>query len=161
RRPGTVSAGCGRGEPRGFIGWSPVSAHATANASPRPLRIGLPPVGALLRAAGDTIPPTWMVLIGIVSVQMGAGIAKNLCGVLPLGRSDGDITFTGVAFALLAGVAWAGYILLSAATGRRFAGTSGLAIAAVVGVFVMAPVGIAEGGTALLDPRLLAIGAAV
>ncbi|GAB3486738.1 EamA family transporter [Nocardiopsis coralliicola] len=81
-------------------------------------------------------------------------------GVVLLGQSgaDGDITAAGVAFALLAGVAWAAYILLSAATGRRFAGTSGLAIASVVGAVAVAPAGIAEGGDALLDPRLLLIG---
>lgn len=211
---------------------------------------------SLLRSAGDRIPPTGMVLVGILSVQLGAGIAKTLfaelppsavvwlrlltsavlllvitrpvvrgrdrndwlvvvgfglalaimnfaiyqaishiplgiavtieflgplgvaiagsrrmtdlawvalagAGVLLLGRGGGDITPTGVAFALLAAAAWAGYILLSAATGKRFSGTSGLAIASLVGTVVVAPVGIAEAETALLDPRLLAIGLAV
>lgn len=81
-------------------------------------------------------------------------------GVVLLSRNDGDgrITVAGVAFALLAATAWAAYILLSAATGRRFAGSSGLAIASLVGAVLVLPVGIGTGGTALLQPELLAIG---
>ncbi|ASU86304.1 EamA family transporter [Nocardiopsis gilva YIM 90087] len=216
----------------------------------------LPRAGALLRAAGDAVPPAGLVLIGILSVQAGAGIAKNLFAVLPpstvvwlrlltsavlltvlarpalrgrtradwlvvlgfgvalagmnwaiyqaiaripmgiavtveflgpltlaiigsrraldlvwvvlagtgvvlLGRGDGAIDLAGVGFALLAATAWACYILLSAATGRRFSGTSGLAIASLVGVVLLSPAAVAAGGTALLDPRLLLFGLAV
>ncbi|MFC7330483.1 EamA family transporter [Marinactinospora rubrisoli] len=89
-------------------------------------------------------------------------VALAAVGVLLLGFDDGgDITAAGVAFALLAAVAWAAYILLSAATGQRFSGTSGLGVASMVGVLLIAPAGIAEGGTALLDPRLLLFGLAV
>lgn len=204
----------------------------------------------------DSLPPVWLVLVGIVSVQTGAGVAKNLFDALPpaavvwlrlltsaillvlvarpvlrartradwmvvvgygvalaamnffiyqafariplgiavtieylgplliaivgsrrrvdlvwagmaglgvaaLGVEFRSLDPVGVLFAVLAAVAWAGYILLSAATGRRFDGTSGLAIASVVGVLVMAPAGIAEGGAALLDWRLLLFGLAV
>ncbi|PRX92531.1 EamA family transporter [Allonocardiopsis opalescens] len=83
-------------------------------------------------------------------------------GVLMLTRGDtGDIDLAGVAFALLAAVCWAAYILLSAATGRRFPGVSGLAIASVVAVAAMTPLGVAAGGSDLLRPELLAIGLAV
>ncbi|WP_425567418.1 EamA family transporter [Salinactinospora qingdaonensis] len=211
---------------------------------------------ALLGGTAATVPPSWLVLIGILSVQFGAGVAKNLFGVLPpsavvwlrlltsalvllaltrprlvgrtrgdwltvvgfgvalatmnyaiyqafariplgiavtieflgplavavagsrrrldllwvalagggvvlLGRDEGAVTVAGVAFALLAAVAWAGYILLSAATGRRFSGASGLAIASAVGVVMIAPAGVAAGGTALLAPELLLVGVAV
>ena len=204
----------------------------------------------------DSMPPVWLILIGIVSVQTGAGVAKNLFEALPpaavvwlrlltsaivltvlarpvlrartrtdwmvvvgygvalaamnfliyqafariplgiavtieylgplaiailgsrrrvdllwaglaglgvaaLGVEFGSLDPLGVLFAVLAAVAWAGYILLSAATGQRFSGASGLAIGSVVGVVVLAPAGIAEGGTALLDWRLLLFGLAV
>ena len=204
----------------------------------------------------DSMPPVWLILIGIVSVQTGAGVAKNLFDALPpaavvwlrlltsavvlvvlarpvlrarsrtdwmvvigygvalagmnfliyqafariplgiavtieylgplaiailgsrrrvdllwaglaglgvaaLGVEFGSLDPLGVLFAVLAAVAWAGYILLSAATGQRFSGASGLAIGSVVGVIVLAPAGIAEGGAALLDWRLLLFGLAV
>ncbi|MEE2041613.1 EamA family transporter [Nocardiopsis sp. CT-R113] len=209
-----------------------------------------------LRTAAEAIPPVWLVMISIVSVQTGAGVAKNLfdslppaavvwlrlltsaallvllvrpalrarsrtdwlvvvgygvalammnfliyqafariplgiavtieylgpltiailgsrrridlvwaglagLGVVALGLESGSMDPLGILFAVLAAVAWAGYILLSAATGQRFSGASGLAIASVVGVVIMAPAGISEGGAALLDWRLLLFGLAV
>jgi inner membrane transporter RhtA len=83
------------------------------------------------------------------------------CGVLLLARGGGHIDPVGIGFALLAGAAWAAYIMLSAATGRRFAGSTGLALASVVGAAVMLPLGIYQGGSALLSPELLLIGAGV
>ncbi|MQA96518.1 MAG: EamA family transporter [Streptosporangiales bacterium] len=82
-------------------------------------------------------------------------------GVLLLARGDGDIDIVGVLFALAAGACWAGYILLSAATGQRFSGQSGLAIASAVGVVVIAPMGVASGGADLLRPELLLLGLGV
>lgn len=64
----------------------------------------------------------------------------------------------GVAFALLAGCLWAGYILLSARTGSAFAGGTGLVIALCVGTVALLPVGVADAGYALLDPKLLLAG---
>jgi threonine/homoserine efflux transporter RhtA len=80
-----------------------------------------------------------------------------LGGVVMLARSGGDVMFSGVAFALLAAAGWAGYILLSGATGQRFSGSSGLAIASIAGAAVMLPVGIGSAGSALLDPELLVL----
>ncbi|OLT30349.1 transporter [Nocardiopsis sp. CNR-923] len=208
------------------------------------------------RAILESAPPVWLVLVGISSVQIGAGVAKNLFGVLPpaavvwlrlltsaallvvvarpvlrgrglgdwtvvlgygvslalmnffiyqafariplgiavtieylgplsiavlgsrrrvdllwaglaglgvvaLGLESGSLDPWGVVFAVLAATAWAGYILLSAATGRRFDGASGLAVASVAGVVLLAPMGVAQGGAALLDWRLLLFGLAV
>jgi inner membrane transporter RhtA len=84
-----------------------------------------------------------------------------LGGVALLAHGDGDVTLTGVAFALLAAAGWAGYILLSGATGRRFSGASGLAVASIVGAAVMLPVGIGTAGAKLLDPELLLIATGV
>ncbi len=84
-----------------------------------------------------------------------AGLA--LGGVALLARGGGDVTLAGVAFALLAAAGWAAYIVLSGATGRRFSGTSGLAVASIVGTVVMLPAGIGTGGTALLRPELLVL----
>jgi inner membrane transporter RhtA len=82
-------------------------------------------------------------------------------GVALLGISPGDVTLAGVLFALLAGASWAAYIMLSASTGRRWPGISGLAVASVVGAVVLAPPAMLEAGTDLLDPKILALGVAV
>jgi inner membrane transporter RhtA len=82
-------------------------------------------------------------------------------GVALLGVDDGDLNLAGVAFALLAGAAWAAYILLSAQTGRRWPGLDGLAVASVIATLLLTPGAIAVGGDTLLDPRILALGAAV
>jgi inner membrane transporter RhtA len=89
----------------------------------------------------------WVVLAGI--------------GVASLGAEPGDVTVQGVLFALLAAAAWAAYILLSAQTGRRWPGVDGLAVASVVATVLLAPAAVATGGDVLLDPRILALGAAV
>ena len=72
-----------------------------------------------------------------------------------------DLDPVGVAFALLAGVFWASYILLSARVGGAFPGGTGLVISLCVGTLVLLPIGIAIGGYALLDPKLLLMGLGV
>jgi inner membrane transporter RhtA len=73
----------------------------------------------------------------------------------------GSLDSLGVAFALLAATMWAFYILLAERTGRVFPGGTGLAVAMVAGAVVIAPPGIAQAGSELLQPELLAAGAAV
>jgi inner membrane transporter RhtA len=81
-------------------------------------------------------------------------------GVVLLGlRSESDeVTAAGVAFALLAAAAWASYILLSAETGRRWPGFSGLALASVVGAVVLAPLALTLDAAALSDPTVVLVG---
>ncbi|WP_407061532.1 EamA family transporter [Actinomadura napierensis] len=88
-------------------------------------------------------------------------VALAGAGVLMLARGGGEVDPAGILFALLAAVGWASYILLTAATGRRIPGTTGLALASVIGTLVMLPSGIAAGGGAVLDPWLLLIGLGV
>jgi inner membrane transporter RhtA len=219
---------------------------------------GLPRPGHLLRTAADSVPPSGLVLLAIVSVQLGAGFAKELFAALPpsavvflriamgavimgavarprlrgmsrrhwavglgfgvtltlmnltfyealarlplgiavaieflgpLGvavaasrrRLDllwvglagagvlllapwGDsetVSWLGIGFALVAGACWAAYILLSAAAGGRFPGTTGLSLAMIVSAVLVAPVGVTTGGADLLQPELLLIGLGV
>jgi inner membrane transporter RhtA len=71
------------------------------------------------------------------------------------------LNMAGVGYALVAGACWAGYIVLNAQTGRRFGGTSGLAIAMVVASLAVLPFGLVGAGDALFEPYVLGIGAAV
>ncbi|HET9873653.1 MAG TPA: EamA family transporter [Propionibacteriaceae bacterium] len=82
-------------------------------------------------------------------------------GVALLGFSPGSLNLAGVLFALLAGAGWAAYILLSAQTGRRWSGVSGLAIASLVGAVALAPPAVIQAGRDLLRPEVLLIGVAV
>ena len=82
-------------------------------------------------------------------------------GVLLLGFERTDLTVAGVAFALLAGVAWAAYILLSASTGARWPGLDGLAVASILATLLLTVPAIGVGGDVLLDPQVLLIGAMI
>ncbi|GAA0935573.1 EamA family transporter [Actinocorallia libanotica] len=86
-------------------------------------------------------------------------------GVVLLARSDGDITLSGVLWALLAAVGWASYILFAAATGKRIPGSTGLALASAVATVVMLPMGLhalgEAGGPEILTPAVLAMGLGV
>jgi inner membrane transporter RhtA len=106
------------------------------------------PLGVAVAGSRRILDVLWVVLA-----------AAGILLLAPLGAFGGmDLDPVGVAFALLAGCLWASYILLSARTGSAFPGGTGLVIALCVGTVVMAPVGIAGAGSALLDPKLLLAG---
>lgn len=73
----------------------------------------------------------------------------------------GSLDPIGVLYALVAGAFWAAYILLSARTGRAFAGGSGLALAMCVAGVLLVPAGVIDGGAALLEGHVLVVGAVV
>jgi len=75
--------------------------------------------------------------------------------------TGGGTDAAGAGLALLAGAFWAAYILLSARAGQAFPGGSGLTLAMVVASAVLLPFGIAQGGSELLDPHVLLVGAGV
>jgi inner membrane transporter RhtA len=74
---------------------------------------------------------------------------------------NGHLNLAGVLFAGLAGACWAAYIVLSSATGRRFSGSAGLAIAMVVAAVIVTPPALVAGGGAMFRPAVLAAGAAI
>jgi inner membrane transporter RhtA len=82
-------------------------------------------------------------------------------GVALLGVSRSQLDVAGILFALLAALGWACYIVLSARTGRRWPGISGLVVASLVGAVALAGPAVAEAGRGLLDPRVLILGVAV
>jgi inner membrane transporter RhtA len=118
------------------------------------------PLGAAVTI--EFVGPLAVAVMGSRRAGDLAWVALAAGGVLLLAHpGTGGLDATGVAFALAAGACWAAYIVLSARTGRRFPGGSGLALAMVVGALLAAGPGIAQAGGALLEPGLLAAGAAV
>jgi len=77
------------------------------------------------------------------------------------GPTVGGLDVAGLLFALAAAASWAIYILLSAATGRRFPGSSGLTVAMGVAALAVTPAGLLAGGRSLLRPGVLGTGAAI
>ena len=89
-------------------------------------------------------------------------VALAVTGIVALTRGGGEpISALGVFFALLAGGLWGCYILLSARVGRAFERGAGLTVALCVASLVTVPVGVATAGSHLVEPRSLALGAAV
>lgn len=92
----------------------------------------------------------------------GLWVALAAVGVVLLSplRTD-NLDPWGVAFALLAGVAWGAYIVLSARMGRVFQGGEGLALSMAVGGLVLLPLGLAADGWTMLSLQSLALGLGV
>jgi len=89
-------------------------------------------------------------------------VALAAAGILLLSDfGTANLDGLGVALALVAGGFWALYILVNARVGQVFPGGAGLSLAMIVATVPLAPVGIAEGGTDLLVPWILALGVGV
>ncbi|MFI6183325.1 EamA family transporter [Nonomuraea sp. NPDC051191] len=110
----------------------------------------LGPLGVAVAASRRRLDLAWIGLAGL-------GVAL----LAPWGQQASASWWIGIGFALVAGACWAGYILLSAAAGGRFPGTTGLSFAMIVSALVIAPVGVTTGGADLLQPSLLLIGLGV
>ncbi|GAB3882650.1 EamA family transporter [Terrabacter terrigena] len=75
-----------------------------------------------------------------VAVAAAAAGVVLVSGVL--GTSLDRLDLVGVGFAVLAGIMWAAYIVLSQRTGRAFGGLDGLALALIVSTVAVAPLGL-------------------
>jgi inner membrane transporter RhtA len=107
-------------------------------------------VGPLSLAAIGSRRPRDLVWVGL------AAIGITLFGVGPT-----KVDALGFGLALLAGGCWALYVLSTAATGRRWAGVEGLAVASTIATLAIAPFAVVVAGERLLEPRLLVLGALV
>jgi inner membrane transporter RhtA len=90
-------------------------------------------------------------------------VALALAGVVVLGVGQSEVLGdpldpVGVAFALLAGACWAGYIVAGSRLATTEPGLDGLAGACVVASVLVVPYGVASAGTALVDPSILGWG---
>ena len=109
----------------------------------------------------EFVGPLTLAVLGSRRVRDLLWVLLAAVGVLLLGFERTDLSLAGVAFALLAGAAWAAYILLSAQTGRRWPGLDGLAVASIVATVLLLPLALRAGSEQLVDGRVLALGAAI
>ena len=107
-------------------------------------------IGPLAVAAVGSRRPRDLVWVGLAAL-----------GIALFGAGPTKVDALGFGLALLAGGCWALYIVSTAATGRRWAGVEGLAVASTVATLAVAPFAVATAGARLLDPRLLVLGALV
>ncbi|OXM19995.1 EamA family transporter [Rhodococcus erythropolis] len=94
----------------------------------------------------------------------GAWVLLAFGGVLLLGLGDhgeSGLDPIGVMFALIAATAWAGYIVAGSHLAATLPSADGLAGASIVAAVLTLPFGVVSGGSELLDPKMLAAGAAV
>ncbi len=117
------------------------------------------PLGIAVTIA--VVGPLTIAVIGSRRARDLVWVALAGIGVALLGFEPEGVNLPGVLFALLAGASWAAYILLSASTGRRWPGLDGLAVASVLATLLLTLPAIHVGGGTLLDPEILALGAAV
>ena len=117
------------------------------------------PIG--LAVTIEFVGPLTLAVVGSRRLRDLAWVGLAAVGVLLLGLEPGDLTWAGVAFALLAGASWAAYILLSAQTGRRWPGLDGLAVASVVAMLLLTPLTLGRYADQLSDTRILVLGAVV
>lgn len=77
--------------------------------------------------------------------------------LLPIDPGAKPLDPVGVGFACVAAVMWALYIILGKRTGHLHAGRS-VALGMVAAALIVVPIGVASAGTALFQPRLIALG---
>lgn len=82
-------------------------------------------------------------------------------GVALLLEGRGEVDLVGFLLALTAGICWGLYILLGAALGRHTTEGNGLALGMVVAAVLAVPLGVADAGSSLLRPEVLAAGLGV
>ncbi|HET6509687.1 MAG TPA: EamA family transporter [Baekduia sp.] len=110
----------------------------------------LGPLGVSLLGVRTARAAAWP-LLGFAGVALVVGVTPAQVGQGSLG---------GYAFAVGNAILWAAYLVVAERSGARLPGRTGLALAVAVAAVLVAPVGFASAGAALLAPRHLLLAAA-
>ncbi len=109
----------------------------------------------------EFLGPLSLALVGSRRLRELAWVGLAAVGVVLLGVFPATVDWIGIGFALVAGAAWAAYILLGRKTGTSWSGVTGVSVGSLVGATVFAVPGIVIGGATLLQPRVLLLGLVV
>lgn len=121
----------------------------------------LGPLAVAVAASRRPVDLVWVALAGAGVALLSRGGTSLAGRAVGVPRGGAGLAASGVAFALVSAAAWAAYILLSAATGRRFGGSAGLAIAMLVAALAVTPATVTAARGALARPDVVATGAAI
>jgi len=110
----------------------------------------------------EFVGPLTVAIVGTRSHRDVIWVVLAAGGVVLLAPGIGDgLDALGVVFALTAGGFWGAYILIAARIGRGAAGLGGLSAAMIYATIILVPFGVADAGTDLLHPGVLAAGLGV
>ena len=117
------------------------------------------PIG--LAVTIEFLGPLAVALVGSRRVRDLLWVALAAIGVTLLGVFPATVDWIGIGFALLAGAAWAGYIVLSGPTGRYWEGVTGVSVGSLVGALVFLVPGVIAGGASMWQWQVLWLAAVV
>ncbi|MGH3439340.1 MAG: EamA family transporter [Sciscionella sp.] len=109
----------------------------------------------------EFLGPLTVSLLGSRRWTHAVWAALAAAGVVLLTEGGGAVDWLGVVFAASAGACWGGYIMMGALLGRRTTGASGLAWGMAFAAMLAVPFGVADSGTAVLQPVALVAGLGV
>jgi inner membrane transporter RhtA len=119
----------------------------------------LGPLAVAVVSSRRVIDLLWVALAGAGVLLLSQGGTGTVHGAPGAGGHGAEVA--GVIFALVSAGCWAAYIVASRATGRRFAGSSGLVIAMIIAAVLVTPPAVVAGGATLLRPGVIATGIAI
>ena len=99
--------------------------------------------------------PILVAAVGTRTLRSGAALLMAAGGVVVLAGVEADGTMRGVGFALLAGMFWAGYIVLGHRVARGPAAVDGLGLGMLAGAAAISGFAATEVGSALDSPLVL------
>ena len=117
------------------------------------------PIG--LAVTIEFLGPLAVALVGSRRARDLVWVGLAAVGVTLLGVFPTTVNWAGVGFALLAGAAWAAYIVLSGPTGAAWEGVTGVSVGSLVGALVFLVPGLVAGGSSLWQPRVAVLAVVV